>query len=376
MGKDEETGRDKYHRETKRGKKAAQSRLNQLLVDADKGQLVDSPKVTLGEYATAWLRDDLKPRVKDTTYDMHEQMLRVHIEPSWLAKKRLDKVRPTDLKKFYAEMRNGPRADAKPGHPSDRTIYHVHEFLRELFNYAVAMGDLAASPAVKGTAPPKGDRRRVPKVWTPEQTAAFLSAASSHRLCAAFVMFLTTGMRRGEVLGLHWSEVDFDRKWLSVQWELTISKEKGLTFDTPKTDASRRMIALSPLLVDALYDHFLAQIKERKLFAEEYKNQDLVFCTETGGPLHRRRFARTFEYLISKAGVPKIAPHDMRHTHVTLLLSANVNPKVVADRLGHAEVNTTLNVYSHLLPTIQKEAAETIDSVISAADEERKRRMQ
>lgn len=364
VGKDPVTGRDRYIRKTVHCETKTEAKRMALdLANAvAQGRYVEPAKLTVAEFLHQWLENYAKPNVRPTTYAMYEMLIRVHVIPA-LGSIPMAKLRPLDVQKFYAEKLNSPRADGQPGTLSPKTVKHIHEVLRVAFHSAVQWQLIEKSPIDAVEAPRVPDRP--PLVWTQEQCMEFLNVASEHRLFAAFFLLLTTGMRRGEVLGLMWQDVNFDHQYISVQRALVPTPD-GLRLQELKTKSSRRLVSLPDITVRVLQQHWQNQIKERDLFQEMYEDHGLVFCTEMGKPLDPRNFKRTFDGLIKKAGVPQIRIHDMRHTHATLLLAAGIHPKVVAERLGHAEVTTTLKVYSHVLPSLQREAANAIERTLTS----------
>lgn len=170
-------------------------------------------------------------------------------------------------------------------------------------------------------------------------------------------------MRRGEVLGLRWSDVDLNAARLSVQ-QTPVSVAYKLEFSTPKTARGRRSLALDATTVEALRTHRKRQLEERMAWGPAYEESGLVFTTENGAPIHPDRFTQMFDKHAKHAGLPRIRLHDLRHSHATLALAAGVHPKVVSERLGHATVAFTLDVYSHAVPALQEDAAERVASLI------------
>jgi len=184
-----------------------------------------------------------------------------------------------------------------------------------------------------------------------------------------YVLALTTGMRQGELLALRWKDVDLEAASLSVRGTLTRSPD-GLTVAEPKTTGSRRHVFLGIIAVDALRRHRVNQTAERLLKSPEWENNDLVFANEVGKPIEASNLRRrSFQPLLEKAGLPRIRFHDLRHSAATLLLTQGIHPKVVSERLGHSKVSITLDLYSHVTPTLQKEAAMALDALIAGSEE-------
>ena len=241
---------------------------------------------------------------------------------------------------------------------SAETIRLAHAVLRRALKQAVRWRLVPYNVCVDV------DRPRVAKAdITPldgEQVATLLRAAATDRLGAIFTVAIATGMRLGELFGLHWADVDLKAGAIMVKHTLTeLSGQLFLT--EPKTAKGRRRINLPTIAIDALEEH-------RKLMLDEgHGDVPWVFCDTQGGPLRRSHFhERTFKPLLEEAGLPAIRFHDLRHTSATLLLSAGVHPKVVQERLGHSQISVTLDTYSHVLPTLQLEAAGKLDAILRA----------
>jgi integrase len=195
---------------------------------------------------------------------------------------------------------------------------------------------------------------------TPEQVGKLLAAAKDDRLEALYVLAIGSGMRLGELFGLQWRNVNLNAGTCSVCHSLTELGGK-LTLSEPKTAKGRRLVTLPRRVIDALIDH------RKKMVALGFAGVPFVFCNSVGGPLRRSHFHRNeFKPLLKRAGLPDIRFHDLRHTSATLLLAQGVHPKVVQERLGHSQISVTLDTYSHVLPSMQVDAANRLDSMLVA----------
>ena len=211
--------------------------------------------------------------------------------------------------------------------------------------------------------PPRLEQRKVATL-TLEDVPEFLEAAHETPYHVLFYTALYTGMRLGELLGLRWCDVDLYMACLSVTQALY--KRSGVCMMVkPKSSHSRRRIALSPSLALLLRDHKAEQQVKRMLLRASLSDSDLVFCHPDGRPLDPGVVSHTFAKVLKKAGLPHIRFHDLRHTHATLLLKAGIHPKIVSERLGHANIGITLDTYSHVLPGLQERAAERFDDLIA-----------
>jgi integrase len=236
--------------------------------------------------------------------------------------------------------------------------------LRRALKDAVRWGDLARNPA-EFADPPRV--RNVPqmKTWTTEQAKAFRVQAKDDRLGAAWTLMLTTGMRRGECLGLRWEDIDLGTGRVQVVQSLGITVD-GPVLQAPKTGKGRS-ITLDQNTVAVLKDHRLRQLEERIAGGPGYEDSGLVFTGDNGGPLRPDNFSRAFQKLVKGTDLPRIRLQDLRHTYASLALAAAVPVKVVSERLGHANVTTTLNIYAHVLPGMESDAAEQFADTLFGA---------
>jgi integrase len=203
------------------------------------------------------------------------------------------------------------------------------------------------------------------KTLSPEQARTFLQAADGDPLEALYFLALTTGMRQGELLALHWRDVNLDASSLQVRGSLQRT-EGGLTVMEPKTPSSRRQVALTRSAVDTLRQHRVAQTEERLRLGPAWEDSGLVFCNEAGRPIDATGMvARSFLRLLRRADLPRIRFHDLRHSAATLLLGQGVHPKIVSEMLGHSQIAITLDLYSHVTPTMQRQATEAMEAVLT-----------
>jgi integrase len=241
---------------------------------------------------------------------------------------------------------------------SPRTRAQTHAVLHVALRDAVKAGRLPVNPA------DAVDRPKVPKKeirpLDAEQTKALLKHAEGDRLHALYVLAVTTGLRQGELLGLRWEDIDLGSGRLAVR--RTLREDAGkLAFGEPKTRASVRSVDLPATAVRALREH------RRRMLAEGNPGP-IVFCDTQGGPLRKSNLIRrSFRPLLERAGLPIVQFHDLRHTAATLLLGPGVHPKIVQERLGHADISTTMNTYSHVLPSMQTEAADRLEELLAKA---------
>ena len=311
----------------------------------------ESSTITLGEYLRVWLEDSVRDRVKLATYEGYDRMVRNHISPA-LGGVKLKNLTPPHLRRLYKEkLASGL---------GTRSVRNIHATIHKALKQAVDDGLIARNVA-DSVKPPQLKRAEM-KPLSPEQAKALLEAASGDRFEALYVLAVTAGLRQGEILGLKWEDVDLD----GGKFQIRRTLYKG-DFTTPKTAKSRRTVKLTARAVEALRRHHEAQLEESERVKGLWQDHGLVFTTQVGTPINRHNFyARNFKPLLKKGGLPHtVRFHDLRHTCATLLLSKNVNPKVVSEMLGHANVTVTLDTYSHVLPHMQDGAVDAMDSSLS-----------
>jgi integrase len=351
----DEDGRRRQFSCTCATRKEAERELARLLRELDTGQWADPATLTFGEYLQRWLVDAARQKVGARTYERYEAIMRLHVAPV-LGTLPLAKLRPLHLQRLYSQLQEGGMSAAG--------VSKVHARLHSALRQAVRWQMLPYNPA-DGVESPKAQRSEV-RALTEAETARLLSAAEGSRLHAPLALAVSTGMRRGELLGLRWRDVDLEGSALSVAQALEETRA-GVAPKAPKTAHSRRRVALPPSAVAVLREHRKAHAAERLLRGSDYEDNNLVFPAPDGSPWRPSAFSMAFMRMVRAAGLPPMRLHDLRHTHASQLMRAGVNPKVVQERLGHASIGITLDLYSHVLPGMQEEAAQRWDAAMSAA---------
>ena len=361
LSRDASTGRrrKKWHSGF-RTRREAETALVDILSRMQQGLYVGPSKKSLGEFLEEWLAT-VRPTVRASTWSSYCAEIRKHVLPH-LGATRLQAIGPGDLNSLYAQLLTSGRQDGKGG-LSARTVRYIHTILRRALETAVRWNLIPRNPASIADPPRASGRQHEMRTWSAEQVRTFLESTSEERLHAAWVLLATTGMRRGEVLGLRWSDVDFEHRRVSVNRSL-ISVDYEIRFESPKTARSRRSVALDSGTVTRLREHRRTQIEERLALGTGFDHDGLLFCQPDGLPVHPDRFMKLFQRTVSKAGLPRIRLHDLRHTFATLALEAGVHPKVVSDRLGHSSIAITLDTYSHVAPSLDAAAAEVVAGAI------------
>ena len=329
------------------------TKLAKALSDREGGLVFDAEGLKLGEYLGRWLEDSVKGTVRNTTYERYEQISRMHIVPM-LGGVKLKALSPTHVRGLYKE---------KLSSLSPRTIQYIHVTLHKALKQAVRDG-LIPRNATEAVKPPQVPREEISPM-SPEQVKMLLDAASGDRLEALYVLAVHSGLRQGELLGLKWDDIDLEAGALHVRRALTTARG-GPRLAAPKTKGSRRRVSLTGAAAEALKGHLECQLEEIDRAGSLWQENGLVFASEASAPLDRRDVtSRRFKPLLERAGLPHFRFHDLRHTCATLLLTQNVNPKVVSEMLGHSSIAITLDTYSHVLPTMQDSAARALEEALS-----------
>lgn len=342
-------------------KRDASRALTELLGGLQSGGYIEPTKQTLGQYLKEWLVSLRASGLRPSTVAAYELFVDKHVIPA-LGVTPLQKLTTGQLNGFYVDLLDHGRRDGKGG-LSPRTVRYAHITIRKALADAVKVGGLARNVADHASPPRLGDRAQ-PAALTAEELHRFLEHVEADRMAAFYRLAASSGMRRGELLGLTWGAVDLDAARLSISQTL-VTVDYAVSFSTPKTRAGRRSIALDGETVQALREHRKRQVEERLSLGGYAEDHDLVFCELDGEPLHPGQVSKRFDRLLRASGVRRIRFHDLRHTHATLALQAGVHPLVVSERLGHSTVSITLDTYSHTIPSMQEEAAEKVAALVA-----------
>ncbi len=336
-------------------KKDAEAALAEARVRANRGEHVAPDRQTVAAYLPTWL-DGLSR--KPATMEAYRRVVERHLIPG-LGRHRLQQLTPPHLKAFYRALQ-----DDKGLSPS--TVQLVHQVLSKALSDAVHDGLVVANVAAKVKAPARSTPEM--QTWDRKQARGFLEHVDGERLSAMWRLFLTTGMRRGEVAALRWQDLDLDRASLAVR-QTGNMLGKVWTVGTPKgrgdATAKTRRLALDPGTVEALHRHRAGQLEERLAWGGDWRDFGLVFVRGDGSPLNPSTIGQQLTVRAKQAGLPHIRVHDLRHTYATLALEAGVHLKVVSERLGHANIGITLNLYSHVSEGMDRAAADLLARLFS-----------
>jgi integrase len=366
VGRDPTTGKRKQL--TKGGfptKREAQTWLTEQAGRLDRGDYVKPSRLTYGAFLAEWL-PGIRRTVRASTWESYERNIRRHLVPR-LGHLPLQQLGPEHLNRAYAELLEGGRLDGSGG-LSARSVRYLHTIVHRSLRDAVRWGKVTRNVA-DAADPPKGKAGKEMQVWSAAELATFLGQLQGDKLETAILLGATTGMRRGEVLGLRWSDVDLDAGRLAVRQTLSAPRNPDTgqhvpVFEQPKTKRSKRSVPLPAQTVAALQAHRKEQARERLLVGAGWQDHGLVFAEPDGQPIHPDRFRKRFEIRVRRSGLPPIRFHDLRHTYATLALQAGVHAKVVSEILGHASIGITLDTYSHAVPGLQEQAAETVAALV------------
>jgi integrase len=343
-----------------RTKKAAQAALNDALSAIQHGTYVAPSRQTLGAFLDMWI-EGARNELALTSWTGYRDMIRRWITPH-LGAKRLVELSPIDVKVWHSALLDHGGVGGRP--LSVRSVQYAHRVLHRALADAVRWNLVPINPA-SGARAPRAQRAEL-TVWTSDEAATFLRHVANERLFALWILALHTGMRRGELAGLRWKDVDLDDGTLTVAQQRTNANHE-VVVSTPK-GRSQRQIVLAPATVAALRQHRAVQLRERLALGEAWADTGYVFVDEAGQPYHPHSYLTMFRRACARAGVPPIRLHDLRHTMATLALQAGVHPKVVQEQLGHSAINVTMDVYSHVPQAVRRESASTIAALFSGPD--------
>jgi integrase len=357
-GKDPVTKkRDRIFKSVEGPKREAEKIMNEMLYQLQTGTYVETNNLTLAEYLMHWFKTYCETNLAPKTLHSYQSEIYRHIIPG-IGSIPLEKLTPLHLQSYYSQQLISGRLDGKGG-LSPRTVLYQHRILREALKHACRwqlvfrnVADAVQAPRLK---------KKEMFVLSREDVLEFLEDIKDHRDYGLILTAVYTGLRQGELLGLTWRHVDLVKKTLNVRQQLQYVAKQGYIFREPKTNKSKRQVPLTPQVVQVLKEVRKTQA-EYKLICEEYHDHDLVFCLPNGKPLDSTNLTKRFKNLAKNHGYSELRFHDLRHTCATLLLAAGIEAKKVQEILGHESITTTLDVYGHVLPTMQREAMDRLSS--------------
>lgn len=344
-------------RKTKYGKsqKLVRDWLHEQQNSVRQGAWTDGTSLTVKEFLERYQSDIVAHTLRPKTQETYNIFISRYFIPV-LGKVRLTTLRPDHLQNLYSEKLTG-------GY-SRRTVGYIHAVIHKALSHAVKWGLVVRNVADAVDVPRSA--KKPPMLLTQGQAKTFLNAMKGKPLYALYVTAISTGMRKGEILGLRWADVNLEAGIIHInQVALSVYKQ-GTILSEPKTEKSRRSIDLPIITVEALRQHKIEQDAIRAS-RQRWADNDLVFPTKNGTPIGSRNIYMYFQEALEKSGLPKVTFHSLRHLHSTLLLVAGIHPKIVQERLGHSRIDITMDIYSHVIPGMQKPAAATMDKVLGSA---------
>lgn len=332
-------------------KKECEAALNELMAQIESGTFFESKELTLKDFLDYWLENYARVNVAASTYELYKCFSRTII--LYIGNLTLKEAKPSHIQNFYSTL-------LQDNSISKRQTLKIHRMLHEALKHAVQWQMIINNPT-DSVKPPRPEKTNM-KVWNIENAFNFFREIKNTNLYIPLMLALTTGMRLGEIAALKWSDINFKDGFISVTHNFQ-RVENQYVLKQPKTEKSKRSIAMMELTIKELKYHKRMQLKNKIKLGKTYDDQDFVCTWENGKPLKPHYISDLFRNYILKLDYPKIRFHDLRHTHATMLLSKGVNPKIVSERLGHSTINITLDTYTHVLPNMQKEAVKKLDSI-------------
>src|SRR6476661_5713118 len=319
----------------------------------DSGTVTETSTPTVAAWLEHWLANIAPRRVRQRTVESYESSVRRHLIPG-IGRHRLDRLRPEHLDQLYTQLLDAGYSPA--------TVLRDHRILSRALTVAMQRGHIARNVA-RLVDPPRQEQSDIATALNVEEARAVVEAASGTRNAARWTVALALGLRQSEALALQWKDIDLLANTLTVRRSIHRVRG-GLIYEEPKTRRSLRTLWLPLPLVAALHQHKAAQLGEQMLAGSEWHDEDLVFAQANGRPIDKKTDYDDWTALLKAAGVRHVRLHDGRHTAATLLLSENVHPRVVMELLGHSQMRTTMDIYSHVMPALAREAADRMGALL------------
>ena len=361
----------KFEAKTEKAKlREAKKALGMFQSEVEKGQYFGSAKMTFKEFVDWWLQDyaEVDGNLAPKTLYRYKEILNSRIIPA-LGHMKITEIRPMHLIKFYKSLQqDGIRKDAKTGGLSNKTILQHHAIISSILGDAVQWEVIPFSPAAKVT-PPKVKKAEV-AYYDEEETAALLAALEKEppealRYKVAVILALTTGCRRGELLGLEWSDIDFENSIINIQRAAQYLTGVGHFTKEPKNDSSKRIIPIPTSMITLLKKYKAYQSQEKLKVGDLWKGSNKLFLTWEGRPMYPGTISQWFKKFLQRHKLKEITFHGLRHTAATLLIGKGVGDRIVASLLGHADPSTTKSIYAKSLKSAERAAADLMESIIN-----------
>jgi len=345
-------GKRRRHFETVRGRKGdAQRRLTELLTSLDKGVYTPPGRLTVGEHLHNWLEGYVKTNCSQRTLDGYQAIVEHHLIPT-LGQLRLKQLHTQAIQSYYGKACEKLSA---------RTVHHFHRVLSQSLKYAVRQGYLGRNPCELVDAP--SPRKKTMRTMTPAEVEILLESIYDNHYYPVIYTAVSTGLRQAELLGLRWRDIDLEMMSISVS-QVLYKRHGVCTFKEPKTAHSRRRVAMTPKLALYLRDYKAERESQAWQLGKPPALDDLVFSSIEGKPIDPSVLSHDFGRMVKRASLKGVRFHDLRHTFASLMLLRGAKPKVISEALGHASVGFTMDVYSHIIEGMQKDAMALLDEVL------------
>lgn len=351
IGRDPSTGKRRQKWQTFRGtKKQAEAELARLISAIETGTDIEPSSVTVDTYLTKWL-ESVRSSVAPRTHEKYADLVRLHVAPT-LGNVKLGKLKPLHVQELYR------RLDERG--LSAQSILHVHRMLFTALRQAVRW-QLVSRNVAEAVTPPRPGKKQIPPV-TAAMAGSVLTAVAESDLEAPTALAIGCGLRRGEVLGLRWSDIDLSTAELRISQTLQATAS-GPRFVPPKSHRSSRTLTMPPFVVSVLKQQRRHQSARRLVAGDAWVDHDLVIDRGNGEPLAPWALSQRFRAAMTGAGID-LNFHGLRHAHASLMLAAGVHLKVVSERLGHSSIGITADLYTHMAKALDREAASALDQLL------------
>ena len=369
------TGRPMIHRKTIHGtKREAEVELAKFVTEVQNGLVIDSKSLKFSEFVEVWKRDYGSKELAPTTYKRYCRMLETRILP-YFGHFYINKIRPTDIMKFYDLLEKDTQLVRKKGNNgsktkkplSGKTILEHHRLLRAMLHKAVYWQLIVANPAER-VQPPKA-RKPKRRSYDDEQTKILLKnlellPSEDTKYKVAIILTVFTGVRLGELMGLEWQDVDFKNGIISINRSSQYLADMGVFTKVPKTESSIREIAIPEFIISLLDEYKLWYEEQKSIYGELWANSDRLFVQADGKPMHPSTISKWFVKYVGQIGLPVINFHGLRHTNASLLVAQNIDIAVISASLGHAQISTTLDFYVHPLLSHNRKAGYALENLL------------
>jgi len=355
-------------------KKDAQIELAKFVADVQNGMFVEGKSLKFSEFTEIWKRDYGSKELAPTTYKRYCRMLETRLLP-YFGHFYINKIRPTDIMKFYDLLEKDTQLVRKSGNNgaktkkplSGKTILEHHRLLRAMLHKAVYWQLIVANPAERVQAPKARKPKR--RSYDDEQTKILLEnleklSLEEPKYKVAIILTVFTGVRLSELMGLEWQDIDFKNGIISINRSSQYLSDMGVFTKTPKTESSIREIAIPEFIISLLEEYKLWYEEQKSIYVELWTNSDRLFVQSDGKPMHPSSISKWFVRYVSTIGLPVINFHGLRHTNASLLVAQNVDIAVISARLGHAQISTTLDFYVHPLLSHNRKAGYALENLL------------